>query len=125
MRTTLAAAVAVAIVALGGGTASAADLNCSDFETPIKISNGYDPYNLDRDGDGIGCDSNPGEAVATDLYADLRGDETATPAPQLAETGWGPDEHPVRWIAFAGALTAGGIATVVATGRRKVVRNES
>ncbi|QIK68546.1 DUF2510 domain-containing protein [Nocardioides sp. HDW12B] len=33
-----------------------ADLNCDDVDGPIR-STGSDPYGLDADGDGIGCDS--------------------------------------------------------------------
>ena len=33
-----------------------ADLNCPDIGHPVEVT-GSDPYRLDRDGDGIGCDS--------------------------------------------------------------------
>lgn len=33
------------------------DQDCSDFDTPVMVLPG-DPDDLDRDGDGIGCDSN-------------------------------------------------------------------
>lgn len=32
------------------------DLNCSDVSGPVTVT-GDDPYGLDRDGDGVGCDS--------------------------------------------------------------------
>lgn len=32
-----------------------ADLDCSDFTGPVRVTAG-DPHRLDRDGDGIGCD---------------------------------------------------------------------
>ena len=32
------------------------DLDCADVPGAVKIM-GRDPYGLDRDGDGIGCDS--------------------------------------------------------------------
>jgi endonuclease YncB( thermonuclease family) len=35
---------------------SATDLNCSDVGHPVKVV-GSDPYNLDGDGDGSGCES--------------------------------------------------------------------
>jgi endonuclease YncB( thermonuclease family) len=35
---------------------SAADLNCPDVGHPVKVV-GSDPYNLDSDGDGYGCES--------------------------------------------------------------------
>ena len=34
------------------------DLNCSDLETQVRVI-GEDEYNLDRDGNGIGCESLP------------------------------------------------------------------
>jgi len=34
------------------------DLNCSDLETRVRVI-GEDEYNLDRDGNGIGCESLP------------------------------------------------------------------
>jgi endonuclease YncB( thermonuclease family) len=35
---------------------SPADLNCADVGHPVKVV-GSDPYNLDADGDGFGCES--------------------------------------------------------------------
>jgi hypothetical protein len=32
------------------------DLDCADFDGPVSVSPG-DPHDLDRDGDGIGCDA--------------------------------------------------------------------
>jgi hypothetical protein len=32
------------------------DLDCADFDAPVTVSPG-DPHDLDRDGDGIGCDA--------------------------------------------------------------------
>ena len=122
IRKAFVAAAAIGMLTLGAGTASASDLDCSDFETPVTIVNGFDPNRLDRDGNGIGCESNPGEPVTSDLYADLSGgDATATPTPELAETGWGPGEHPVRWMATCGALVVGGLATVAVTRRKGAV----
>lgn len=34
------------------------DLNCSDLDSQVRVV-GEDPYNLDRDGNGIGCESLP------------------------------------------------------------------
>lgn len=33
-----------------------ADLNCDDVDGPVRVT-GSDPYGLDADGDGVGCDS--------------------------------------------------------------------
>lgn len=116
LRKTLTLSGAAVIVALGGGVAVADDtLDCSDFETPIIISEGYDPFDLDRDGDGVGCEGNPGEPVRTDLYADLSGGASSqSPKPELAQTGWGPGEHPVRWMGAAGVALVGGAGLVLA-----------
>lgn len=40
------------------------DLNCSDIGHQVLIQNHQDPYRLDRDKDGIGCESYPGPPVA-------------------------------------------------------------
>ena len=32
------------------------DLDCGDVNGPVRVT-GSDPYRLDADGDGIGCDS--------------------------------------------------------------------
>lgn len=55
------------------GTASAADLNCSDFATQQEAQAEYDrdpsdPNGLDRDDDGIACETRPsgGSVVAED-----------------------------------------------------------
>ncbi|WP_417307952.1 hypothetical protein [Devosia sp.] len=43
----------------GAGSAGAAitdDRNCDSFAGPVQIVNGNDPYNLDADNDGIGCE---------------------------------------------------------------------
>lgn len=123
MRKFLAAVGAAAIVGLSASPVLASplgDLDCADFESPIIISQGYDPFNLDADNDGIACESNPGEPVLTDLYADLRGDTAAPvePSEELAHTGaWGPAEHPIRWMtAAAVAIVGGGVAA--GAGRR-------
>lgn len=33
-----------------------ADLDCGDINHPVQVT-GSDPYRLDADGDGTGCDS--------------------------------------------------------------------
>ncbi|RBY80551.1 hypothetical protein DQ238_08160 [Geodermatophilus sp. TF02-6] len=68
-RSTIAAGVLVtAALSLGStGTASAADLNCSDFTTQAEAQASFDstpgdPNDLDRDDDGIACESLPAGA---------------------------------------------------------------
>jgi hypothetical protein len=108
---------------------------CQNFARPIIISNGYDPLHLDQDGNGIACESNPGEPVKTDLYADLRGeDPSATPSatpsstptgtpsasPTLAHTGAGDliHKHPVRSIGLGVVLVGAGAGLVLVARRR-------
>lgn len=66
-RTTAAAGVLItAALSFGfSGTANAADLNCSDFATQAEAqaslnSTPGDPNGLDRDKDGIACETLPG-----------------------------------------------------------------
>lgn len=128
MKRVLAVGGVSAILALSGAsvaTATPGYWDCEDFATPVKIVGGYDPEHLDIDNDGIGCEDNPGEPMAYDLYANLKGDdETASPQPsedkpELAETGWGPGEHPIRWMAGAAGLIAVGSATIVVVRARQ------
>lgn len=131
MKRVLAVGGVSAILALSGAsvaTATPGYWDCEDFATPVKIVGGYDPEHFDIDNDGIGCEDNPGEPMAYDLYANLKGDEE-TPsepseeptvkAPELAETGWGPGEHPIRWMAGAAGLIAVGSATIVVVRARQ------
>lgn len=110
-----------AIIALSGATVASAQPgpwnDCKDFSTPVKIVGGFDPAHLDNDNDGIGCEGNPGNPMAYDLYSNLRGEGDSNP-PELAHTGLGPTEHPIRWYAVAGGLiVAGGVTYAV--GKRK------
>jgi hypothetical protein len=115
------------ILTLSGATMANATpgyWDCEDFATPVKIVGGYDPEHLDIDNDGIGCEDNPGEPMAYDLYANLKGDdETVAPQPEekpeLADTGWGPGEHPIRWMAAgAGMIAVGSLSIVVVRARK-------
>lgn len=120
-----------AVLALSGASVASATPGpwngCEDFSTPVKIVGGYDPAGLDTDHDGIGCETNAGTAMAYDLYANLKGEGDSNPQPsqtapsQLAHTGLGPTEHPVRWEAAGGLLVAvGGVLVIASRGRRKV-----
>ena len=61
----IAAGAALIAVTLGGAAAGAADRDCSDFPTQAAAQQWFDahgpgdPANLDADGDGIACESNP------------------------------------------------------------------
>ena len=116
-----ASGAAVAVVLMAATAAGADAVNCSDFATPVVIGHGYDPAHLDRDGDGIGCEDNPGAAIAYDRYADLRDEGDSNPPPSLAATG--PTDyihrHPVRSIGVGVVLVAAGGGLVLAARRRK------
>lgn len=64
MRRTLAAAVAVTLALGLTGVAYASDLDCSDFTYQESAqatldADRSDPHGLDRDGNGIACESLP------------------------------------------------------------------
>lgn len=129
VKALLATSGVAAVLALSGASVASAtpDLDCSAFSHPVKISQGYDPNNLDRDHDGIGCEMLPPPAEYSDLYANLKDEGDSNPQPsqtapaQLAHTGIGPAEHPVRWEAAGGLLVAvGGVLVIASRGRRKV-----
>jgi hypothetical protein len=119
--------VAVAL-ALGGGVAVADSTpDCKDIGHQVLVGPD-DPYSLDRDGDGVGCESYPGPATPLDVddpspAVDQPKDDAK---PELAQTGsWGPAEHPVRWMGATGALLVGGVAVTFYSRRKEVCRNES
>jgi hypothetical protein len=63
--------LAAAALSFGAGTANAADLNCSDFATQAEAQAVYnadpsDPNNLDRDKDGIACETLPGGGTTSE-----------------------------------------------------------
>jgi hypothetical protein len=104
---------ATGALALGASPVYADDTpDCPDIGHQVKVGPD-DPYSLDRDGDGVGCESFPGPATPLDV-------DDPSVQPKLAETGaWGPAEHPVRWTAAAGLLLVGGAGLIVTSARRK------
>ena len=72
LRNTAAAGVLfAAVLSIGTGSASAADLNCSNFATQEEAQTVYnadpsDPNGLDRDKDGIACETLPGNVSSED-----------------------------------------------------------
>ncbi|MBB3674336.1 excalibur calcium-binding domain-containing protein [Modestobacter versicolor] len=77
LRSTAAASVLIgAALSIGfTSTANAADLNCSDFATQADAQAAFnatpgDPNGLDRDGDGIACETLPGGAGAQAVSED-------------------------------------------------------
>ena len=119
LRTFSAAALlaAAATVPLAGA-AFAQDRDCPDFATQAEAQQALapgDPERLDRDNDGIACESNAGGAAATSTSDDAGSQVAATPVGGV-EAGGGPSD--VLPIAL-GALAAGGVGAVAA--RRAVV----
>lgn len=101
----VAGAVAVAVVLSAPVAGAVEDLDCADIGRPVNVLEG-DPNNLDADGDGVGCESQPGAAVDQDEA--------------LADTGAGDviQRHPLRAYGAAGLLVLGGAATVIVVRRR-------
>jgi LPXTG-motif cell wall-anchored protein len=119
-----------AALALGGGVAVADDTpDCPDVAKRVDVSGTDDPWSLDHDGDGFGCETyaKNGTVKMADLLKppaeeeDGSVEEPAEKPAELAETGWGPGDHPVRWSAFAGGLLVAGTGAIVLS-RRKEAR---
>jgi hypothetical protein len=105
--------VAAVLIFGGASVASAApEFDCVDFGHQVDTSAG-DPYNLDRDKDGIGCEDQAAPPVKVPVPSPTS-TPTPTKTPELAKTGaWGPSTHPIRWsIAASGAIAVGAIVVV-------------
>ena len=108
------------------GTAGAADLNCGDFATQAEAqavfdANPSDPNNLDRDDDGIACETLPGGNSAEDGTVTGSVQVAARPAGSIA-AGDGTSSTD-----DAGALpyALGGLAIVAAGGAAVAARRSS
>lgn len=110
----IAGAAAVALVGLSGAAAVADSTpDCKDIRHQVLVYK--DPYGLDKDHDGIGCESYPGPATAIDVDP-----APGSNQPELAHTGgYGPATHPIRWSVGAGVLVAGGAGLVIYTRRKR------
>jgi Excalibur calcium-binding domain len=93
------------------GTASAEDLDCSDFATQAEAQASFnstpgDPNDLDRDDDGIACEALPGSSGAEAVSEDdtVLGDDTDTEDDQVSTQPEGAVE------AGDGSTTADGSA---------------
>ncbi|SDP10122.1 Excalibur calcium-binding domain-containing protein [Klenkia soli] len=117
LRTTAAAtALATAGLTLAlTGTASAADLNCSDFATrdqaqAVLDADRSDPNGLDRDGDGVACESLPtgGAEDGTALTAQVADRPQGAVAAGDGSSTQGPGVLPyaVGGLALVGAAGA-------------------
>ncbi|MCZ2830804.1 excalibur calcium-binding domain-containing protein [Modestobacter sp. VKM Ac-2986] len=102
-RTALALVLAAGISAPLTGTASAADRDCPDFASQADAQAAYnavagDPERLDRDNDGIACETEDYDAAAA-----------PAPAPAAAPAAAAPAAAPAPQVAArpAGAVAAG------------------
>lgn len=122
LRALAASAAVVAAVSVGGlsGTAYADSTpDCPQVNHQVDTSAG-DPWNLDRDHDGIGCEDYAAPPETLQQLGLVVGDST-TPKPTLAKTGAGDliHKHPVRSMGAAGLLVVAGAGGMVLARRRK------
>jgi hypothetical protein len=116
---TFAAAITVAVVAALplAGTAFAADRDCADFATQAEAQAALqpgDPERLDRDNDGIACETQQYAATGATGSADSGDDDQVSVKPAGGvETGGGPESALSTGLAVAiGAAAAGGVGAV-------------
>jgi hypothetical protein len=121
VKRAFAAVGAASILALSSATMANAtpDFDCKHFGRQVDTSQ-EDPHLLDADNDGIGCELEEGPPVRLESGEQLKPVETPKDKPkeELAKTGIGPTEHPIRWIAGSGTLVLLGGAAVYSTRRR-------
>jgi Excalibur calcium-binding domain len=123
-------AVAVAVLAAGvsyplAGVAQAQDVNCSDFSTQAQAQAVYDqdpsdPNGLDRDNDGVACESLPGGAPGSAENGANTGDQDAGAVPSggveagAGGTAGGENSNMLVPMGLAGGavLVAGGVVLI-------------
>jgi hypothetical protein len=130
-RTTAAAGVLItAALSFGfSGTASAADLDCSDFATQADAQTAFnatpgDPNRLDQDGDQIACETLPdtGGAQATTEDNTVFGTAQVSTRPAGAvAAGDGSSSDEGSMLPFA----VGGVALIGAAGAAAAARRSS
>ena len=127
-RSTTAAAGVLFTAALSltfSGTAQAADLNCSDFATQPEAQAAYDatpgdPNNLDRDDDGIACETlaSGGSGQAEDGTTMRASGQVANRPVGAVAAGDGSSatdaSSPLPYVLGGVALTAAGAAAFAA-----------
>jgi hypothetical protein len=111
------------------GVAAAQDKDCADFQTQAEAQAVYnqdrsDPYDLDRDNDGIACEGNP-PGVSEGPPPTISAPTGPVEAGEGGTAVDGPDDSPglllVLGVAGGGVLAAGG---VVLARRRSVRRSD-
>ena len=106
------------------GTASAADLNCSDFATQaeaqaVLTADPTDPNNLDSDDDGIACESLASGGAAEDGTVTGSVQVTAVPSGSVAAGDGTSGAGDATTLPYA----LGGLAVVAAGGAVVARRN--
>ncbi|GAA3729576.1 hypothetical protein HDA32_000012 [Spinactinospora alkalitolerans] len=105
----------------GGGDGDFQDLDCSDFATQeeaqaVLEQDASDPHDLDRDGDGVACETLPGGGTGDgdgDGDSDGDGDDKPTPADggqDDGDTDAAGGSLPVTGAALGGLVTAAAVA---------------
>ncbi len=113
---TFAAALTVAVIAALplAGTAFAADRDCADFATQAEAQAALqpgDPERLDRDDDGIACETQ--QYAATGATGSGDDDQVSVKPAGGVETGGGPESALSTGLTVAlGAAAAGGVGAV-------------
>jgi hypothetical protein len=128
LRSTAAAGLLLtAALSLGfSGTASAADLNCSDFATQqeaqaVYDANPSDPNNLDTDNDGIACESLASGGPAEDGSVTGAAQVANRPAGGVAAGDGSSSTDEASMLPYA----LGGLALVAAGGTAVAARRGS
>lgn len=108
------------------GTASAADLNCSDFATQaeaqaVLTADPTDPNNLDSDDDGIACESLSSGGAAEDGTVTGSAQVAARPAGSVAAGDGTSSTDDAGTLPYA----LGGLAIVAAGGATVAARRSS
>jgi excalibur calcium-binding domain-containing protein len=123
LRSTAAAGVLfAAALSLGTGSASAADLDCSNFATQGEAQAVYnadpsDPNGLDRDKDGIACETLPGGGTTTEDDTALGSSQVSTRPVGAVAAGDGSsteDGSALPYVLGGLALAGAGGAAVAA-----------
>lgn len=122
---------------LCGAYPTAKDLDCKLLAKPVQlVTKGVDPWGLDRDGDGIGCDIKPSGSASASSSASASPSASASSSSSAAPSASGattteahPDSGPQLpltgpsgWWLFAvgSVLVMGGLAVFAAVRRRRV-----
>ena len=125
-RTTAAAGVVITAALSFGvpGTAGAADLDCSDFDTQAEAQASFDstpgdPNDLDSDDDDVACETLPGGTAAEDNTTIGTAQVSTVPVGAVAagDGSAAADDSSVLPYAVGGVALAGAAGAAVAARR--------